>query len=96
MKPPLGSSLWIIVLFAMCSVTRAEQEPAEAANEKTPSVEVVDLTIHPAPAPRPALKHRLLPQFLDQVPGNAAPLYMKGFLLSRKSGIQTYTIYEQI
>ncbi len=43
--------------------------------------DIVNLAVHPAPAPRPALKYRLLPGFIDQVPGNAVPLYMKAFLL---------------
>ncbi len=35
------------------------------------------ITVHPAPEPRPALKHQLLPEFLDRTPGNAAVDYGK-------------------
>jgi len=43
--------------------------------------EVVRLTVHPAGLPVPALKYRLLPEYIEQTPGDAAPLYMKAFLL---------------
>lgn len=41
-----------------------------------------ELTLHPQPEPKPALKHRLLPDEFDRVPGNAAIFYLKamGFL----------------
>ncbi len=42
---------------------------------------VVQVTIHPAAEPRPALKYLLLPDFVDQVPGNAAPRYFTASLL---------------
>ena len=35
------------------------------------------ITVHPAPEPRPALKHQLLPELLDRTPGNAAVDYGK-------------------
>ncbi|WP_435017871.1 hypothetical protein TA3x_005492 [Tundrisphaera sp. TA3] len=35
------------------------------------------LTISPAPAPRPALRHRLLPEASSLTPGNAAPIYLR-------------------
>lgn len=37
--------------------------------------EVIRLTIHPAAAPIPALKYRLLPGFLERRPGDAAVVY---------------------
>jgi hypothetical protein len=37
----------------------------------------VKLTLHPQAEPKPALKHRLLPGFMDQIPGNAAVFYGK-------------------
>ncbi|MFH1924801.1 MAG: hypothetical protein ABIP48_33545 [Planctomycetota bacterium] len=37
----------------------------------------VRITVYPAAEPRPALKHQLLPKFLDRTPGNAAVHYGK-------------------
>jgi len=56
---------------------------AEAGTAKADKAkpEVVACTLHPAAPTRPALKHRLTPRFWEQTPGNAAPLYLKAFLL---------------
>ena len=66
------SSVAIVVLFAV-----GHARVAEAA-EETP---VIELSARPAPAPEPALKHRLLPGLLDRTPGNAALLYDTALLL---------------
>ena len=58
---------------------------AAAATKDLANGEVITLAVHPAAAPQPALKYHLLPTFLEQVPGNAAPLYMKAFLLMADS-----------
>jgi hypothetical protein len=42
-------------------------------------VQVRELTIHPAPLPRPALKYHLLPPLREQTPGNAALPYLRAF-----------------
>jgi hypothetical protein len=39
--------------------------------------EPIRLTLHPAAAPSPALKYRLLPDRFEQVPGNAATFYYR-------------------
>jgi hypothetical protein len=44
------------------------------AGEEDPTIHVV---LHPAAAPRPALKYQLLPPFLDRRPGNAVVQYLK-------------------
>ena len=46
--------------------------PAAPKAPKGP--ELTELTVHPAPAPAAALDYRLLPELLDQTPGDAAPL----------------------
>lgn len=45
-------------------------------------VHTMELTLHPQGEPRPALKHRLLPDEFDMLDGNAAVYYLKalGFL----------------
>ena len=40
---------------------------------------VFKLTVHPAAAPSPALRYRLLPEVRDQQTGNALLLYYKAF-----------------
>lgn len=42
-----------------------------------PEPPAVKLVLHPAGAPRPALRYQLLPPLLDRRPGNAAVLYNK-------------------
>ena len=71
MKPCRRLLLLVVVLSGMGLVAVARER----------SVEVIPLTIHPAPPPTAALAHRLLPPCLDQTPGNAALLYSKAFLL---------------
>jgi hypothetical protein len=44
-----------------------------------PPVKPTELTLHPAAAPVPALKYRLLPELRDQTPGNALVLYYRAF-----------------
>ncbi len=49
--------------------------PAGAQNPEPP----IQLTIHPAVAPSPALRYQLLPQVEDLAPGNRAQLYFRSF-----------------
>jgi hypothetical protein len=75
--------------FAVMVITSSvEAADAAAKNGKSkkgaesakPAIEVVSLTIHPAAAPKPALKYHLLPTFLESTPGDAVPLYMKALV----------------
>ncbi len=54
-------------------LTAVEATRPAAPNPKGPKL--TELTVRPAPAPEAALDYRLLPELLDQTPGNAAPLY---------------------
>ena len=56
-------------------------KPAKAANPAKFAVEVIHVTIHPAAAPRPALKYHLLPTLLERTPGDAVPCYFKALML---------------
>jgi hypothetical protein len=64
------------VLLLAPPATAAEDSAASqpAADEK---LEVIELSIRPAAPPRPALKHSLLPGYLERTPGNAVPIYAK-------------------
>jgi hypothetical protein len=55
----------------------AENQPADAAKPDEPTETLI---IHPALPPKPALKYRLYPRYIEQSPGNAAPQYMKAAL----------------
>ncbi len=46
------------------------------------TVRTMEMTLHPQPEPRPALKHRLLPDEFEMLDGNAAVYYLQavGFL----------------
>ncbi len=64
----------------------ASQQDASKAPQATKPAEgprLVKLTVHPAAAPAPALKYQLLPDLLDQAPGNASILYLSGSSLVR-------------
>jgi hypothetical protein len=63
-------------VLAMTAVAMAALGSAAcgADDENNPTFKVV---LHPAPAPRPALKYQLLPPLVDCHPGNAATQYLK-------------------
>lgn len=61
----------LILLIAML--------PAMARADTSAQGEDVRLTIHPAAPGRPALRNALLPDPVDQAPGNAATLYLIAF-----------------
>jgi hypothetical protein len=49
---------------------------AAAAEPEKPQVEEIRLTVHPAAVPVPAMRYHFIPDLIDQVPGNAALLYL--------------------
>jgi hypothetical protein len=53
----------------------AAAAPAQAPSEPEP----IKLTLSPTAAPSPALKYKLLPELMDQTPGNAALEYYRAF-----------------
>ncbi|HTU90614.1 MAG TPA: hypothetical protein VMF69_11115, partial [Gemmataceae bacterium] len=53
----------------------AAAAPAQALAQSEPT----KLTLSPAAAPSPALKYQLLPELIDQTPGNAALEYYRAF-----------------
>jgi hypothetical protein len=50
--------------------------PACAAEPTNPQLEEIRLTVHPAAPPVPAMRYHFIPDLVDQVPGNAALLYL--------------------
>lgn len=61
--------VYLALAFIACSLTAAAQS-------KPPEVEQIQLIVHPAAAPVPAMRHHFLPELIDQTPGNAALLYL--------------------
>lgn len=59
----------VVVLLAALGASG----PAFGDEEEPP----IKLILHPAAEPQPALKYRLLPEFMDRIPGNAAVYYGK-------------------
>ena len=49
----------------------------EEAGRAESEIKTVKIVLHPMPEPRPALKYKLLPAFIDLKPGNAAAFYNK-------------------
>lgn len=72
-------SVIALAILATCGISSAQEE------HRPP--EPTKLTLSPAAEPTPAMKHELLPPFLDRREGNAVPLYMKTLLMLNDSGI---------
>src|SRR5579875_3853672 len=62
------------LVFSILLVAAAAA-PAQPPSEAEPT----KLTLSPATAPSPALKYKLLPELMDQTPGNAALEYYRAF-----------------
>jgi len=76
----------VVMLLAVVVLTRpvVGEEPVREGgwliekDERTgASIHTMEMTLHPKAEPRPALKHRLLPDDFDMVDGNAAIYYLK-------------------
>lgn len=57
------------------------QQTKQNAKPVAAEIETIELSVHPAEPPRPTMKYRLLPEYLDRTPGNAAPVYLKAIVL---------------
>jgi hypothetical protein len=65
----IASSFATVLVSVAISCQAVAQAPAKVLSEKEKTVQI---TLHPMAQPRPALKHQLLPSFLERRPGNAA------------------------
>ncbi len=68
--------------FAACCLALLAAAPPALGQGREP----IRLTLHPMAATPPALRYRLLPDLLEQVPGNAADLYKKAAPLLQQVG----------
>jgi hypothetical protein len=58
--------------------------PLRAEQIITPTETLIRLTVHPAPAPKPALRYALLPELKEINPGNPVQNYLKCFMEQQK------------
>ena len=54
--------------------------PKQEGTQRPNEPKVFKLTVDPAGEPMPALKHSLVPSYMDQTPGNAVPYYYRAVL----------------
>jgi len=58
--------------------------PCQAGTQLSGSETLVRLSVAPAPAPTPALRHRLLPELQEMMPGNPIQGYFRAFMVHEK------------
>ncbi len=63
-----------------CAVLAALPLPGRADQKVTLSETLVQLTVQPMPAPKPALRYLLLPEYKEMTPGNPIPNYLRCLL----------------
>ena len=66
----------LAVLVIAAAWARGADLPAKPQAASPSSVEEIVLTVRAASAPVPAMRYHLLPEVVDQTPGNAAMLYL--------------------
>jgi hypothetical protein len=71
--------LWFAAVAAL-----AGAHPCLAEQTSTTSETLVRLNLRPAPAPKPALRYRLLPELKEMNPGNPIQNYMKCMMEQKK------------
>ncbi len=71
----MNRTLIVCALLATCSSVSEAQE-----GQKPPGEILVQLTVQPMAAPRPALKYQLLPELKEMNPGNPIQGYLKCFM----------------
>ncbi|MCA9171785.1 MAG: hypothetical protein KDB23_29155, partial [Planctomycetales bacterium] len=67
----------LLLTLAASDVFAQQQSDASQQSGKESTRPVVELTVSPSAAPSPALKYRLLPRYIERVPGSAYPIYAR-------------------
>jgi hypothetical protein len=80
----------IIIAFMFLTPMAVLGEDDSKQESKITTIKIV---LHPMAEPQPALKYKLLPEFIDLKPGNAAVFYNK--LTAASSGYFTYETQEK-
>ncbi len=74
------ASLFTLALagtLGMTTAAPAQEVTKSAAPPKPVATQVRELSLDPAPEPRPALRYRLFPLASERTPGDAAPVYLR-------------------
>jgi hypothetical protein len=71
-------------LLLCCAAVGAFTHPCVAEQTNTNSEMLIRLNLRPAPAPKPALRYRLLPELNEMNPGNPIQNYMKCMMEQKK------------
>ena len=69
--------VWLLTVLLVSAAAAAEGSAAPEPTSES-KLEVIELSVHPALPPDPALRYRLLP---EQTPGNAVGVYTKVFMI---------------
>jgi len=77
----------MLAVALTCAATAFAGPPAK-------DIKVYELTVHPAAAPVPALKHALMPTVLEKTPGNAMPLYSMAMAMVAEKDLEA--IHEKV
>lgn len=87
----------IVAALVFSAASAWAQQPAPAQpTEPAPELSVIRLEVSPAAAPYAALKYRLLPEYTELTPGNAAPLYYRALVaLSTAPGDAREQLWQQ-
>lgn len=95
----MSRTIFLALLLA-CGIAIGCARPLQAVQQSSPPnihADVIELTLHPAAEPVPALKYKLLPDEFEMKEGNAAVYYLKalGFLEQNSARRRLYEIEQQ-
>jgi hypothetical protein len=72
------------ILLLCCAAVTAFAHPCLAGQASTTSEMLIRLNVRPAPAPKPALRYRLLPELKEMNPGNPIQSYINCMMAQKK------------
>jgi hypothetical protein len=72
------------ILLLCCAAVTAFAHPCLAGQASTTSETLIRLNVRPAPAPKPALRYRLLPELKEMNPGNPIQSYINCMMAQKK------------
>src|SRR5437773_12248286 len=72
---------------------------SQGQEDRKPNEVLVELTVPPMPAPKPALRYRLLPELKEMNPGNPIPNYLRCMMeqdLSSETEVRSNSVLRQV
>ena len=70
----------MLQILTICALLTMESNLGQGQEEPKPREVLVELTVSPMAAPKPALKYQLLPELKEMNPGNPCLGYLKCFM----------------